>query len=389
MTKEQQFFIQVLADHLNGEKTEPVHDLDWDEILCETKKHQLSGIFYTQAKSFISPDLCIAFRQETHAAYLLYMSWEAELDEIGHAFGESNIPFFVVKGPTVGALYPIPWLRVMGDVDLIVQRKDRETCHEILTKEGFFPKTKQRDREWQYYKNGLETELHDRLVYKEAVNEKGQDVFFNKCWNYLKDGKLDWSFHLLFLIFHLRKHLMNSGAGFRQFLDLAVVAKKADIDWDWLVAKLKETDMMEFAEKCYGFINRWFGINTPIAVPVDNDFFEMATQKIFADGIFGDDNKENEDSAAINQIRNKRFPKLGIIRMILSRVFPPCKELENIRPYTYLQKCSALLPVAWIHRFIRGVNQKKDRVLVDDIRKCLVPKEKIDKRSEILQKWGL
>lgn len=103
--------------------------------------------------------------------------------------------------------------------------------------------------------------------------------FFNDCWQYVHEGQLDWDFHLLFLIFHLRKHFMNSGVGFRMFMDLAVVAAKVNIDWDTLANKLKKIGMLEFAKKCYGFIGRWFYIYGPLIDQIDEDFFEEASQK--------------------------------------------------------------------------------------------------------------
>ncbi len=56
---------------------------------------------------------------------------------------------------------------------------------------------------------------------------------------------------------------------------------------------------------------------------------------------------------------------------IYQRLFPPAKEIEN--RYVYLQGRSWLLPIAWVHRFFRGVgrfryhvNQAKEIVNAED-----------------------
>ena len=389
MTREQSAFIQILSDHLNGSRTEEMHGLDWNVLLEYARSHQVTGIVYAQAKAFIPPEVLGSFRNETFATCLLQASREEAMAEIGRMLAGAGIPYFVVKGPLVAELYPVPELRAMSDVDLVVHPEDREACHRLLEQAGYRCATRQSDREWQYYRNSLEIELHDRLVYKEAVNDKGQEEYFNACWEHVTDGRPDWNFHLLFLVFHLRKHLMNSGVGFRQFMDLAVAAEKAAIDWNRFRKDLAVTGMLDFAQNCFGFLDRWFGIRTELSKAIDDGFYDSATQKIFADGIFGFDNEENSGSEVINRIRKKRFPKLGMIRMAMCQVFPSRSKLENVPPYTYLQKSRLLLPVAWVHRMIRGNIKKKEKDLMVSIRQSFTTSESIDKRKEMLQKWGL
>ena len=389
MTREQLFFIQVLSDHLNGRKTEKCGDIDWNTILIFAQKHQVSGIFYAQVKELMPIKIADIFQKEMLASFYCQLNFDNELEKIGHALKEREIPFFIVKGPVVAQLYPIPKLRVMGDIDIVIKTKDRETCHDLFIQRGYSCFSKRDDREWQYHKNNMEFEVHDHLVYEEAVNEIGQDSFFNDCWKYVKDGQLDWNFHLLFLIFHLRKHLMNSGVGFRQFMDIAIVTQKAEIDWRWMEDNLKKTKMLDFAKKCYGFIDRWFGIQTLIADDVDSEFFEQATKKIFADGVFGFGNQENEDSLVINQVRHNRFPKLGMIRLAIRHIFPSRIELKNTKPYTYLNKYPVLLPIAWIHRMIRGSKKQKTERIIEAIKGSFTSNEQIKKRMDMLNKWGL
>lgn len=389
MTKEQSFFIQILADHLNGRESKCDDVLDWNIIHDYARKHQVSGIVYTQVKDFMPADIVNVFRQETIATIYNATIRDNDFAAVTKALNENNIPYFIIKGPAVAALFPNPKLRSMGDIDLVVKHEDRDKCHNIIINSGYKCVSKQDDREWQYYKNNMELELHDRLVYDEAVNEKGQDEFLNNCWKYVQDGYLDWNFHLLFLIFHLRKHFMNYGVGFRMFMDLALVAKEICIDWDVLVDCLIKTGMLEFANKCYGFIKRWFGIHAPLSVDVDDIFFEEATQKIFADGVFGFHNSENKGSEVFNKTRNQRFLRLSMGLLALRQIFPNIKYLREIESYTYLKKYPFLLPVSWMHRILRGLKKRKENIGMDRIKKSFISIEKISQRESMLQKWGL
>ena len=387
MSKEQIFFIKVLSDYLNGRNTELADEMDWGIILQYARRHQVSGIIYHQAKEYMVPEIQEQFRKDMLGTYYYQINRENDIKEIEKALGREKIPYFIVKGPKVAELFPIPRLRVMGDVDLIIHTNDRETCHKLIQQFGYMCVSRREDREWQYYKNRMEIELHDRLVYKETVNGIGHEAFFNDCWKYVYEGELDWSFHLMFLIFHLRKHLMNKGVGFRQFMDLTVVAQKAAINWEWVEERLKETGMLEFAKRCYGFIYKWFSIRTPIMDEPDESFFEEASIKIFEDGVFGFGNIDNEDAALINQVRFKRYPKVEMARIAIRKVFPRYKDLKYVTAYSYLQKYPLLLPCAWIQRFCRGMKKDRWGALLLSIQRSFVENEKIAHRKRILDKW--
>jgi hypothetical protein len=182
---------------------------------------------------------------------------------------------------------------------------------------------------------------------------------------------------------------MNSGAGFRHFMDLAVVARKGIIDWDWMITNLETTSMLEFGQKCFGLIDCWFGIQTPIAEKVNLEFYDMATVKTFKDGVFGFDNSENESSDVINMIRRKDNAFLGKIQMALCQLFPSRWILMDTKIYSYLKRYPVLLPIAWVQRFARGVIGKKNKVFLNSIEKPFIANDIVKKREEIYKKWGL
>ena len=302
MIKEKELFIQILADHVNERKT-IINDSDicWDVVFQYAQTHQVNGIIYTQIKDYLPSEYAAQLQQKMLNALFLHANRENDLKAIKTAFSKDSIEYFIVKGPAVADLYPVPMLRTMGDTDIVVHSGDRERCHEHFMELGFSCISKQSDREWQYYKRNMEYELHDRLVYEETVNKKGQAEFFNDCWKYVKNGELDWNYHLLFLLFHLGKHLMNAGVGFRMFLDLAVIARNKQLDWEWIEEKLKKTKMLAFARRCFGMVCRWFGVTTPIAETIDDSFFESETERIFDDGIFG---RNDKNTKITNEVRH-------------------------------------------------------------------------------------
>lgn len=377
MTKEQILFIQILNDFINGEKSNIPDDIDLGKFQYYGKLHEVSGIIYyqTRMKCFHS-----AFLYSVYA----YKNRQEIINELTEQF---KFPCFCVKGMEIAELYPVPELRTMGDCDLVVHSYDREVAHRIFITQKFENVTKQHDREWQYYKRNMEFELHDRLIYKEVVNNSKQELFFNNCWEYVNANKLDWNFHFLYLVAHLRKHFMNMGCGFRPFIDLAVIINNIKLDWDWIETNAREIELLPFLKSVLAFCEKWFSITVPIHVTeLDEDFLMLSTEKIFEDGIFGFDNEDNRQNEMINiyHLQGKK----GICINVLKEVFPSYKSLSNVTEYNFVRRKPYLLPVAWFYRVFKNrdnLNQKINRMK----QHYSVDTEKIQKREEFYSRWGL
>lgn len=390
MKKEQSFFIQLISDHLNDRITNVAYEqLNWDEILCYAHNHQVSGIVYYQYKDNVPLKYAEILKREMLGTMCFQASRENELEHTQILFKDASIPFFIVKGPIVADLYPNPGLRSMGDIDIIVHVEDREECHNILLRNGFTCVYKEEEREWAYFKNNIEFELHGHLVNK-SINVKDCEVmFFDTCWDYIVDEQLVWNFHLLYLLFHIKKHMLNYGVGFRQFMDLAVVAQKKVLNWQWIKSKLEEMEMLLFAQTCYGFIERWFGIKTPIAIEIDDEFFEKTTEHIFSNGVFGFDNTDNYDNILINRVRKRKNIIFQMTVISIKKTFPSMKTMKNIGMYKYLDRLPLLLPIAWVHRWFKILQLKGLRGVEKGIGSAFTSKEQVIQRERYLKKWGL
>ena len=377
LTKEQNFFIKALADFINQNgNNEFPQNIDVASLAVYAKKHEVKAILYCQTRlpefwsSFVST-VCSNTNNEDMLKKLVTVL---------------NIPYFVLKGSCVSQFYPVPMLRTMGDIDFVVHTEDREKVHEILLNQGYECKTKYPDREWQYFKDGREIELHDHLIYEESVNNPKQEAFFNNFWPYVHNNALDLSFHFLFLISHLRKHFMNEGVGFRQFMDVAVVAKYGDLDWFWIEKTADEIELLPFLKTVLAFVFRWFSVATPIeCTKITDEFYEVSTLKIFEDGVFGFENIENNGSAAINLYR--RDGLRGTVKATLQQIFPSYGEMKKVPEYAFVTGKPFLLPIAWIYRIV--IKSKKKGSLKKKLGETVASTEAIRKREEMYKQWGL
>lgn len=389
MIKERNFFLSIIKNYIDGRKTEADETVDWKKIFDYSRSHQLVPLVYHQCKNFIPADFYNGFKSESFAAIYSNSRRRKLTDKVFNALIENGVDCFLVKGFEIADFYPNWHYRSMGDTDIVVS--DLEKAHSVLLNNGFQSTTKIKDREYQYFIDNMEFELHDRLVYEEAVNLDSTTEYLNNYKDYVSGGKINDSFHFIFVLNHLRKHFMNSGVGFRQFVDVAVLIKSnSNLDWNWIESELDKIGLLPFAKKVFYYIQRWFGVIAPIASEdVPENIFEESTDYIFKNGVFGFNNIENKDYLVSNTVRKSKYPKLAMIKSALQIVFPSYKTLVAVDKYSFLKGKPFLLPAAWIYRFFIMVRKKGINKAGKQLSESFVSKEYIVKREEMFSNWGL
>ena len=384
-------FIRVLSDFLAGNTSNTVGEVDWNQIARLSRMHGVEGIVFQQCGASMPSDIRSSFEKTFYSTLFYYKNREKMMFEIAKEFMDNEIPFFEVKGMEVARYYPLPSLRTMGDSDIVVHKEDREKAISILLGMGFVYDHEYTGKERVYYRNGLNIELHHSLIYDEVINVPEQEFFFSKCWDYVNDGELDNSFHFLFLISHLRKHMLNSGAGFRQFMDIAAAAKNdSELNWKWIEEKLSEIKLRRFAQTCYGLIDEWFGISIPTDYPkLDQDFIILATNKVMNNGVFGFDDKSNRRNTMTNQMRKFNGPRwLFRISTLCKRMFPGYSFFRVSEEFKFLDGRPWLLPIAWYRRFCLRLKERP-AVAGELLGQIMTPDSVVDLREEELKRWGL
>jgi len=373
-------FLRVIRDFFKEKSSELDNEKDTAAQMILARRQQLSSMFYFQTHM---PE----FQQAFAATSYFYINRKKLLEKIDNAFHDSNIPYLLFKGTEIARYYPVPASRSMGDSDILVHNIDKEKAHDVLISLGF-TNQKQGNMEWVYYKNDIQFELHNRLLYDEVVNEKHLKEWTDTVWYYAKttDGiryTLELEYHLVYLIIHLRKHFLNSGVGFRQFIDLAIVAKQK-LDWERVRKYLDDIYLTTFAKTCYALIERWFDVTTPITGTISDDFYESATEKIFANGVFG----FNDETNKLNRVSNSKR-KRGKLGHLIGSFFPSYMNMCEAESYRFLQGKPFLLPFAWIYRWFYVVVKRKVKNGMNEAVKPYTMKDQIAERDEMLKRWGL
>lgn len=392
-THTQTAFIRILRDYLLNRKIDD-YTADWNELLRLSKLHEVTGIIQHQCKAFIPENLRSEF-ETTYSATLFYYSNRVRaMQFISDLLNQNSIPFFSVKGLEVAKYYPFPALRTMGDNDVVVELGKLLEAVAILKEHGFVRSADPGDsgeHVWSCDYKKLHFEFHDRLTDNDARTGE-QQIFFNDFMPYVKDNTLDWNFHFLFLIMHLRKHFMNSGVGLRQFMDIAVVAKnREDLDWDWIEEKLIELKLQKFAHACYSLIEDWFDITVPVQYKkLEADLTDEVTEKIVNNGVFGFADEDNKDNRVSNiLIQSGESIRKNRLTFLICSLFPSYENMKGYPGCGFLDGRPYLLPIAWIRRFvyILGKNDNIDRTRT--IAGSFKSTADLEKRRELLKQMGV
>jgi len=369
-----QQLINIIKDYIHKEKHE--YELT-EEVIKYARAHQLEALVHKQTS-------CPCF--ETNNAYAFY-SYTNRLNltkKISKAFEEANIPYFYVKGLEISRYYPDPYVKTMGDCDITVHKEDKERAADVLCEMGF--REPEHDRlstsEFHFHKNDLLFELHHALIYGEEAGETENNDFldyFSDCWNHVEKNKLEDSFHLLYLIIHLRKHFMNKGIGLRQFLDIALFSN-AGINWKYVEDELEKLDLLRFTRNVYGLIDAWWNVKTPFTGEISSEFIESATEEIMDAGVFGFENDNGE-----NHFINNSMHGSGLFMQKIRYMFPSYNEMcKHGYKYPHLKGRPYLLPYYWIYRAFLHRYDFKEKTNV-----LRVSSKAIDERNKELAEWGL
>jgi hypothetical protein len=381
--------LQILKDHIHSTPTTPF-TTDWSALIALAKKHEVAGILFFQCKDFIPEPYLTELNTLYSSVMFFYANRQSLIQKIESSL--SDIQHFTIKGSSVAAYYPFPAFRTMGDTDIVVHTEDRVEADKRLRSLGLNCIATPENHDWQYFYNDMEFEIHDHLVYPQTINVDKQVEYFNDFWKHVKGNKLDWNFHFMFLILHLRKHFMNSGVGFRQFLDIAVLCDRGPaFDWRWIKTELEKLDLWVFTERVFALNKYWFDVKPPVTIcAFDASFFTSATELIGRNGIFGFDNEENRGNTAVNAIRGEGYSKSSMLKRAVKGLFPPYKTLITVPTYAYLKNRPWLLPFVWIHRAFRSIKEGRVRRNMRAVAtSSFADKETIEKREAVYQEWGL
>ena len=288
------------------------------------------------------------WQKELFTQKLRFGQYLIHQEAVLHLFAQAGIPCVVLKGTVSASYYPEPAYRAMGDIDLLVRPRDRESAVRLLKENGFRASGYQDAIEQGFRKGYVPLELHIGICpegqYADTINtlllnhfdemeSKELYDFVFPCMTEMCNG--------LVLLEHMHHHLRDH-LGFRQVIDwmMYVDAHLDDKAWNANIRGLfAQCGLERFAIVITAMCQRYFGLRTEgISWPQNADaaLCEELFDHIHAMGNFGNQLEANQKSAA-GMLRDrsllcvlKDLQKVGLDNWELCRAHP------WLRPFAWL-----------------------------------------------------
>ena len=237
MLKQQKIFFDFLRFSIGSAKEIPgsLKEVDWKELYAIAKKQCLVGVLFDGIKKL--PAEYVGMKKE------LLLQWMAESQMLENAnvrlndaaiqvsgwFRKKGFRTCILKGQGNALMYPNPYSRTPGDIDIWVEGGDKrvisfvrsispheKACYHHIE----FPSYKGVEVEVHYRPSFLLCFWHNRKLQK--YYERVKEEQFSHRVMLGEQGEIaipTMEFNLIFQLSHIYAHLMNEGIGLRQLVD--------------------------------------------------------------------------------------------------------------------------------------------------------------------------
>ena len=235
--KQQKIFFDFLRFSIGSAKEIPgsLKEADWKELYAIAKKQCLVGVLFDGIKKL--PAEHVGMKKE------LLLHWMAESQmlekanvrlndaaiQVSEWFRKKGFRTCILKGQGNALMYPNPYSRTPGDIDIWVEGGDKrvisfvrsispheKACYHHIE----FPSYKGVEVEVHYRPSFLLCFWHNRKLQK--YYERVKEEQFSHRVMLGEQGEIaipTVEFNLIFQLTHIYAHLMNEGIGLRQLLD--------------------------------------------------------------------------------------------------------------------------------------------------------------------------
>ncbi len=329
--------IQSISVALSESNSVKIADgFNWQQFIDFCSKHRITDIVFCGLKkaNTVIPDSFNSYLSEHSVSSSIKEAIrDIEINELIDDFEKNKIKHLIMKGFVIKNIYPEPYLRSMGDADILVG-EDIKQAEDVLIKHGFTFKGEGFLHNI-FYKNKLYIELHKSLI-DESIDEyyNYYGVGFDKAQ--LADGcKYRYIFsneqYYIFMIVHAAKHFKTYGTGIRTLLDIFIYNRHYSnkLNYQYIYSELKKLNLEEFEKTINELSVKWFSQRF-------DSSFDSIGEYIISSGVYGSaDNHELNAFLISNKNGNK-----GKFTYIFRCIFPDkeymCNRYPKCRKYSFL-----------------------------------------------------
>lgn len=290
-----------------------VADIDWQQLYSFASKQALLGFCFDGIECLekeypeelkqnpIGRDLLIAWNGEVQQIRMQNMKVNVVASKLYSMFGDNRLRCCILKGQGNALMYPNPYSRTPGDIDVWVNASRKEITE--YAKRHFKIEDDIRFHHLETTMNGVPVELHffPCSMNNPLYNAKLQKWFKRnadlQCSNVvsLPDGIGEvaiptTAFNVVYQLTHLYHHFFDEGIGMRQIIDYYYVVNNDEllVIRDTLQKELKHLGLWKFARAVMYVLHETLGLSEEkMIAPMDEKRGKMLLAEIVSGGNFG------------------------------------------------------------------------------------------------------
>lgn len=370
------YFLELVSASINGLPVSPCpENVNADMLYKLSVQNTVQGILYLAVQGgsvTLSPENTEKLKKSYMATLAREASQQEELEYIRKAFNREGIEFMLLKGSHLKALYPVPEMRFMVDMDVLVKEHHMDKGKGIILSRGFTQEMNNGKDIVLIKKPFLTIELHKMLF----VEEYFMYPYFKSVWDRVEkcegyEYKMPVNDLYVYTLSHLAEHYLEAGSCFRPLMDLYLMEKKHSLDFEYIDAQFKEIGIDKFALKIRQLCKCAFENGEY------NDDLRLMENYI----VFGAPVKNADEIAKVARTNKSKLQRL------IESAFPGLKHMRL--KYPILEKLPFLLPIFWVVRVFEYVLSKDTSINKKQNKISNVDQEGIDIMNDIFEKSGL
>ena len=380
MTVEQSLLIRTIKSSVCGVAVVQEAEPDWGEFVKLAGSHGLSAMAYDglQKSNYPLPE---KVAQVLHSHYIKAIVRDAQQEHLKNqlqaALVKAGVKHIFLKGAVLKADYPIPALRTMSDLDVLVYASDFDRITEVAKALGGNQTPGDGNHRNFHFPGGVCVEFHPNLLHHATPIGTG----INPGWQYAKETtgcsmELTEEGFYLNTICHLANHFVAGGVGVRFVLDVWVNRhlRKPEADRSFVETELERFGLLDFAQKIEQLADTWFG-DLPMT-----PLLEELGEYVLTSGSHG-----KSDRAMLNAL--SLSPGGNRFSALMKKAFYPRAELEDRFPWC--KGKPLLLPAAWCARAYQAVT-RHGHIIADWSKGTgKIDKEEVIQNQQKMHRFGI
>lgn len=335
---------------VNGTKPdmERIKDTDPEKLFQMSGFHSLTAAVCMAMES-AGAELPAKWLEAKAKAIRKNILLDAERAKICSFMERQGIWHMPLKGVVLKELYPRLGMRQMSDNDILYDPSFQQQVRRFMEENGYTAESVGKSNHDTYMKPPVYSfELHTALF---GGKSQFCEYYSDVRERLISDGGYGLHFtdedFYIYMTAHEYKHYSSGGAGLRSLADFYVYRKAhPTLDMDYIEAELEKIGIPDFGRETAALAEKLF--SDPFAELSEKER-ESLEYRIFS-GTYG-------------TVKNAVEKKIGSdsgTKYLLRRIFPDMEFYRSYYPFFYRHRL--LLPAAWLHRLIRALISRRERI---------------------------